>query len=174
MADSDPDRAAATPVARLGALNLEAFERGASYVRREAEVARRVGLTQLGATYLEVPPGKAAWPFHVHHVVDEMFVILEGTGRYRFGDTVHQIEAGDVLAAPRGGPELAHKLTNTGTATLKYLVISSKGDADVCEYPDSGKFAVGTRFGFAGPEFGYVGRADEPADYWDGEPDSAL
>ena len=102
-----------------------------------------------------------------------MFVIIEGEGQYRFGSNVYEVEAGDVLGAPCGRAEFAHKLTNTGTVTLKYLAISTMSQTDVCEYPDSGKFAVGTRSD--GPEeFGYIGRAINPLDYWDGEPDSAY
>ena len=102
-----------------------------------------------------------------------MFVILEGKGRYRFGSTVYEVEAGDVLGAPCGRAEFAHKLTNTGTQTLKYLAISTLARTDVCEYPDSGKFAVGTRSNEP-EEFGYIGRDDDPLDYWEGEPDSAY
>lgn len=103
-----------TPVAKLAALPLESFHRGRSYGSADVRVAPRIGLTQLGATYTEVRPGKSSCPFHVHHVDEEMFVILEGTGRYRFGATAYDLEAGDVLGAPCGGPECAHKLTNTG------------------------------------------------------------
>ena len=45
-----------------------------------------------------------------------MFVILEGEGIYRFGSKSYTVMAGDVLGAPRGGVEYAHKLTNTGRA----------------------------------------------------------
>ena len=34
-----------------------------------------------------VPPGKKAFPFHRHHVMDELFFIVSGEGEYRFGDT---------------------------------------------------------------------------------------
>ena len=160
---ADTDR---TPVVSLGALPLGPSTRGTAYECRTEGVAARLGLTRLGATYIEVPPGKSACPYHVHHVVDEMFVILEGSGVYRFGGRRHAVGPGDVLGAPRGGAEFAHKLTNTGTTALKYLGISSVAEADVCEYPDSGKFAVGSPMGF-----GFVGRRADGVDYWDGEPD---
>ncbi len=161
------------PVAKLTSLPLESFERGQAYAGADVRVANRIGLEKLGATYTEVPPGKSSCPFHVHHVEEEMFVILEGEGRYRFGSKVYEVEAGDVLGAPCGRAEFAHKLTNTGSTTLKYLAISTMAQTDVCEYPDSGKFAVGTRSDDP-EEFGFIGRAIEPLDYWDGEPDSAL
>jgi uncharacterized cupin superfamily protein len=43
------------------------------------------GLKSLGFGYSEVAPGKSSCPFHNHHVEDEMFVMLEGEGTYRFG-----------------------------------------------------------------------------------------
>ena len=156
-----------SPVVSLSALPLGSYERGSAYQSSDAEgVGVRLGLTRLGATYTEVAPGKSSCPYHVHHGVDEMFVILEGEGVYRFGNRRYRVGAGDVLGAPRGGPEFAHKLTNTGAGTLKYLGISSTADADVCEYPDSGKFAAQSSLGF-----GIVGRHGEGVDYWDGEPD---
>ena len=106
-----------------------------------------MGVTQIGASYSEVPPGKAGCPCHVHHVEDEMFVILEGEGTYRFGSESYPVMAGDVLGAPRGGIEYAHKLTNTGKGPLKYLSISTRSDIEVCEYPDSNKFMVSSLVG---------------------------
>ena len=154
------------PVVRLSSLALTAFSRG-GYQRSLGEVATKVGLRQIGARYVEVPPGKSAWPCHVHHVVEEMFVILAGGGEYRFGERTWEVGAGDVLGAPRGGKEFAHKLTNTGSTTLKYLAISSKAVADICEYPDSGKFAAGSEL--PDGEFLFIGRMEDQRDYWDGE-----
>ena len=86
-----------------------------------------------------VEPGKKAFPFHAHHVTQELFVILEGEGTYRFGDESYPVKAGDVCAAPTGGPEVAHQIVNTGKTALKYLGISANptGIGDVVEYPDS-------------------------------------
>lgn len=161
------------PVISLSKLELERFRQGDHYESLDARVSRRLGLTQLGAAYCEVPPGKSGCPFHVHHVEDEMFFVLEGTGVYRFGDARYPIAAGDILGAPRGGPEFAHKITNTGDVPLKYLAFSSRADTEVCEYPDSGKFLVSSRRspGKDG-RFRFIGRAGDSCDYWQGE-DSA-
>ena len=159
------------PVARLADLPHEAFSEGVQYQSLDSELSDRLGLTALGAVYTQVPPGKSACPFHVHHGEDEMFVILSGKGHYRFGETSYDVAAGDVLGAPRGGPERAHKLVNTGSDTLCYIAISSRAAIDVCEYPDSGKFAVYSRDEPGGKtRFRYVGREDSGVDYWDGEP----
>ena len=172
--DNAESKHAPTPVVTLAALALESFSRGGSYASDDARVATRLGLSELGATYSEVPPGKSGCPCHVHHALDEMFVILEGQGRYRFGDETYEVRAGDVLGAPHGGTELAHKLTNTGTTPLKYLAVSSVSRTDICEYPDSGKLAATSDFGPDSPGFGFVGRKNTACGYWDDEPDSPL
>lgn len=159
-----------TPVARIGELPLEPFEQGEHYESLDADISNRLALTQIGAALCIVPPGKSACPFHVHHAEDEMFIILEGEGVYRFGAESYPVTAGDVLGAPRGGPEYAHKLTNTGSEPLKYIAISSKSDTEICEYPDSGKFLATTRInGTRERRFRYVGRQESEVDYWDGE-----
>lgn len=158
------------PVARISELPLDLFKEGDAYRSADAAIGKRLGLTQLGATYSEVPPGKSGCPFHVHHVEDEMFVILEGEGTYRFGPDSYPVKAGDVLGAPRGGPEYAHKLTNTGTGPLKYLSISTMADTEICEYPDSGKFQASTRTaGASASRFKSIGKIGDNLDYWDGE-----
>jgi len=138
-----------------------------------APVAPAIGSVGLGCMVTVVPPGKKAFPFHVHHNTHELFVILEGTGVYRFGSETYPIKAGDILAAPAGkGAEMAHQIVNTGAADLRYLGISDKPVSDVCEYPDSGKFAVTSRFDWSNPAAGgvrYVGRPESAVDYFDGE-----
>jgi uncharacterized cupin superfamily protein len=158
------------PVARIAELPLEPFSQGDAYRSADAGIAERIGLTQIGASYSEVPPGKSGCPCHVHHVEDEMFVILEGEGTYRFGAESYPVRAGDVLGAPRGGVAYAHKLTNTGNGPLKYLSISTKSAIEVCEYPDSGKFMVSSTVTAGGAgKLRYIGRGDTALDYWDGE-----
>lgn len=67
------------------------------------------------------------------------------------------------------GPEYPHQIINTSDAPLKYLSISTRESPDLCEYPDSGKYAA-----FATSESGkrihVVQRAAQSVDYWDGEP----
>ena len=100
-----------------------------------------IGTKALGCMLHVVEPGKTAFPFHCHHGNEELFVILSGSGEYRIGEARYPVSAGDICAAPAGGPETAHQLSNTGEEPLKYLGLSTKNDPDVVEYPDSGKFA---------------------------------
>ena len=158
-----------TPIVRPAELELKTWEQGQRYRSADASIGQLLGLTKLGVSYNEVPPGKSGCPFHHHHGEDELFVILAGTGLYRYGQAEYPIGPGDLLGAPAGGPETAHQILNTGTETFRYLGISAAVLADVVEYPDSGKFLA---FATApdGRQFRFVGRRDSELDYWDAEP----
>ena len=142
-----------------------------------APMGAALGLTGLGAMLTTVEPGKRAFPFHNHLGNDEMFVVLEGEGLYRFGEGEYPVRAGSVCGAPKGGPETAHQLINTGTGPLRYLGISTTQDPDIAEYPDSGKFAA---FAVApGPDFQnahlrFVGRRSDSRNYWEGESEVSI
>jgi len=130
---------------------------------RVGQIAAKIGARLLGYNLTAVPPGKRGFPFHSHRVQEEMFFILEGTGEVRIGGETFPIRSGDVIACPTGGPETAHQIINTGSTELKYLSLSTKSPAEICEYPDSGKIA-----GF-GDGMRFVFRAGEQAGYWEGE-----
>ena len=131
-----------------------------------------LGLTGLGLTYTVVEPGKRAFPFHNHLGNDEAFVILDGAGLYRFGTGEYPVKPGDVCGAPKGGPDRAHQLINTGDTDLRYIGISTRQDPDVVEYPDSGKFAavaIAPGAHFMAAHLRFVGRVEETRNYWEGE-----
>ncbi|MCT8160522.1 cupin domain-containing protein [Pseudoruegeria sp. SHC-113] len=135
-------------------------------------LAEGTGLTGLGAMLVSIEPGKRAFPFHNHLGNDEAFVVLEGEGVFRFGETETPVKAGSFCAAPKGGPETAHQLVNTGTGPLRYVGLSTRVDPDVVEYPDSGKFAalaIAPGPNFMQAHLKYVGRVENSLDYWDGE-----
>jgi uncharacterized cupin superfamily protein len=139
---------------------------------RMVPVGAKLGLSGLGISMIEVPPGKRAFPFHNHLGNDELFVILEGEGSYRYGAEEHPVRAGDVCAAPRGGPDTAHQLVNTGAGPLRYYAISTRNDPEIVEYPDSGKFAcvaIWPGENFFQAHLRHVARRDQGLDYWDGE-----
>lgn len=160
-----------TPIVNIDALSLDRWKQGALYESADTSFATMLGLKGLGVSYNEVPAGKSSCPFHNHHVEDEMFFVIEGTGEYRFGSARHPIRKGDVLGAPAGGAETAHQIINTGATPLIYLGISTKAATDIVEYPDSGKFLAKTRReGSPDRSFREMGRAGGSLDYWDGEP----
>jgi uncharacterized cupin superfamily protein len=99
-----------------------------------------LGLAGLGCAVHVVPPGKKAFPFHRHHVMDELFFVISGQGQYRWGDETFSLRAGDLVGAPAGTK--AHQIINTGSEDLRYLGISTMGSVDLVDYPDSKKIAV--------------------------------
>ena len=162
------------PVINMDELELMEFGHGEAFAAKLGRIGPVIGAEKLGCMLTVVEPGKRAFPFHAHHVIEEMFVILEGSGEYRVGDARHAVRKGDILAAPTGGPETAHQIINTGTETLKYLALSTMGDPDVVEYPDSDKFLVYSRLDETGRPhnagFMKIGRrGDDSLDYWNGE-----
>lgn len=160
------------PLVNIHDVELESISRGENYAERFAGLGDKIGAKKLGYNLTILPPGKRSCPYHSHHVNEEMFFILEGEGDYRFGGQIYPVKAGDILAAPAGGPETAHHLVNTSKGDLKYLSVSTMMEPDVCEYPDSGKFMVisGRAPGSSETErLRYIGRKENSLDYWDGE-----
>lgn len=164
------------PVVRISELDRMDFApHGQEHEKFGASIASITGSEEgfgLGAMHVRVPPGKRAFPFHNHLAQAEMFIILAGSGIYRLGDAEHAVEAGDVCLAPKGGPDTAHQLINTGDEDLVYIGLSTMNDPDVVEYPDSGKFAAMAVW--PGPSFfkahlRHVGKAEDNRDYWEGE-----
>jgi len=101
------------------------------------------GSRALGCSYIEVPPGKTAYPFHFHSAFEEAIYVLEGAGTLRIGSDSVSIRAGDYIGFPAGPPS-AHALTNTGTTALRYLCVSAPATPatmDIVGYPDSKKIA---------------------------------
>jgi len=138
------------PVININDLPLTDRGNGKSFVVKWGRVGPALGLNALGCAVHVVPAGKKAFPFHRHHVMDELFT-------------------GDLVAAPAGSK--AHQLINTGTADLRYLGISSSAAAEVVDYPDSGKVGVmaGMKNGdFRSATYSGMGRMAK-ADYYDGE-----
>lgn len=136
---------------------------GVVYDSEVASLSNGTAARKLGAGFDVLAPGAQSCPYHLHHVQEEMFVVLEGQGTLRVAGEHVPIRAGDVIFIPPG-PEYPHHILNTSDAPLKYLSISTQERPEVCEYPDSNKISV---FG-AGERF--IQRRPTTLDYWDGEP----
>jgi uncharacterized cupin superfamily protein len=157
------------PIINVADVPLKDNGNGKEFVAKVGRVGPVIGSTDIGCSMVAVPPGKRAWPFHRHHVIHEMFVILSGMGETRIGDKTYPVRAGDVIAAPAGTE--AHQIINTGTDELRYLALSTKPAVDVVDYPDAGTFGVVagvTRGDFNSATFKYMGGQApiDPADYW--------
>lgn len=94
------------------------------------------------ASVYEVPPGKAAYPYHYHHKNEETFYILSGEGILRTPDGERRVGKGELLFFPTG-PAGAHKLTNcSGSENLVYIDFDVVHDIDFAVYPDSDKIGI--------------------------------
>ena len=157
------------PIVNIADAKLDDMGHGDKFKVRRGRVAPSLGLQNIGCSVQIIPPGKRGYPFHKHHVLDELFYVVSGEGEYRFGDKIHSVKTGDIIGAPAGAE--AHQLINTGNEDLRCLAISSGGGADIVEYPDSGKIGIGVGSKgthFVDATFKKRGRLTE-TQYWDGE-----
>ena len=161
--------AATKPVLNVADVALMERGHGDKFAVKWGRMGPQIGSASLGCALHVVPPGKRAFPLHRHHVIEELFYVISGTGQYRWGDKTYPVGAGDVIAAPAGTE--AHQLVNTGTEDLRFLGISTMGTVDICDYPESGKVAMAAGIknaDFTTATFKGMGRI-QPADYYDGE-----
>ncbi len=169
------------PVINIDEIELESRPAGFAptgdavnrYDARIGPIGMRIGAKLLGYNVTAVPPGKRAFPVHSHHVNEEIFFIIQGTGEVRIGTNTYPLRPGDIVTCPAGGVETAHQIVNTGTEELRFLAVSTMRTPEICEYPDSGKFGVYAAFPGAvdgKPKmFRYLGREAQSLDYWEGE-----
>jgi uncharacterized cupin superfamily protein len=163
----------AAPLINVDEVTLTPLKHDPGFEALIGVIAAPPGATKLGCRLTVVPPGKKAYPHHVHHANDEMFVIVSGEGTLRFGEARYPVCQGDVIVCPAGGPENAHQLINSSAGELRYLAISTMLEPEVAEYPDSGKFGVLSGAAAGGDKSkwrpAFIGRASSSIDYYDGE-----
>ena len=147
--------------------DFEGHEHG-SFKAKYAVVGEKIGANQLGYNITIIPPGKKSCPFHNHHVNEEMFFILEGTGLLRFGEEDYQLKQNDIIACPVGGRTVAHQIINNSDDDLKYLALSTNKVYEICEYPDSDKILskVGS---YESIKLRHIAKASESHDYFKDE-----
>jgi uncharacterized cupin superfamily protein len=117
---------------------------------RGMRVAHRAGAQELGATLYEIDPGGAVSPYHAHHGNEELLIVLRGTPQLRTPDGDRTLEAGAVVAFPRG-PAGAHRIANAAGAAepARVLLVSTMRFPEIAEYPDDGTWLAAT-----GPQAG--------------------
>lgn len=145
---------------------------GARYASRHFPIGPALGARKLGYNLTELPPGKAAFPYHFHHVNEEMFLVIEGEGTLRWPGGKAPLVPGDVVCCPPG-PDGAHQIINTGAVPLRYLALSGAEDPEVVEYPDAGKYGVVAGRPPGGrpwdAKFHVFAFKKDGVDYWEGE-----
>jgi uncharacterized cupin superfamily protein len=132
-----------------------------------ARIGRQAGSERLGLSLWEIPPGEAAYPYHLHYSEEELVIVLEGTASLRTPAGWRELAEGEVIAFLRGEAG-GHQLVNRSAARVRFLALSTSGEPDVVSYPDSGKLGAFERL----PEGGGLRamfRIDDAVDYYDGE-----
>ncbi|GBF24990.1 oxalate-binding protein [bacterium MnTg02] len=159
------------PFINIDELEYKSFGKGEKFQADRAGVSPQIGAKQLGYAVVRLQPGKRAWPYHSHHVIEEMFYILSGTGTLRHAGEEFPIRAGDFICSP-ADPTQPHQIINTSDDELTYIALSPEMKTDVMLYPDSGKYGVwhGDPSDLHAPgNFHVFARKETAVDYWDGE-----
>jgi uncharacterized cupin superfamily protein len=154
------------PMLNLADLKFRPFENGGHFSASLGAIGRPLGMQRMGCGVVVLEPGKRAWPHHEHYGQEEAFIILDGEGTIRYGDSEFPVKSGDVIFTPPG-KGTAHQIVNTSNASLRYLALSTTEDPELCYYPDSGKYAA-----YASTQDStthLVAHEDSAIDYWDGE-----
>jgi quercetin dioxygenase-like cupin family protein len=76
----------------------------------------------MGMFELSVPPGSNVPPPHSHSNNEECVYVLEGTLRYRVGDTTRDLGPGDSMFTPRG---TVHGFSNPFSGLARALIALS-------------------------------------------------
>ena len=66
-------------------------------------------------------------PMHIHQDEDEHLLVLEGTARIAYGDSVFDLEAGNIATLLRGVP---HAWGNRSSSRLRIAVIAVPGGCE--------------------------------------------
>lgn len=116
--------------------NLEGLEK-THFLNKNAKRLNKslgdlTGLTGFGFHIIEVAPGFETTETHMHYHEDECVYVLEGEAEALIGEEIFKIKAGDFLGYRAGG--LAHSIVNTGSTTLRCIVVGERLDHDVGDY----------------------------------------
>ena len=119
---------------------------------------------QCTVAVMEIPPGKAAYPYHYHVGITEVFYIISGEGKLETPEGEKKIAMGDVIVFPPGESG-GHKIWNTSeSATLRYIDVDTTTMSDVIFYPESEKVGMVLN----GTPHSYYKEEDKTG-YYDGE-----
>lgn len=84
---------------------------------RELLAYRNSSIRNQSLAEATLPPGGSTRE-HYHPKAEEIYYILQGTGKMRLESEERMVEAGDAIAIP---PGQKHKIWNTGAAPLVFL-----------------------------------------------------
>lgn len=124
------------------------------------DLGKSLNLKDFSCNIRSLEKGKFSYPYHFHHNVEELFVIISGKGELRTPQGIKDIDSGDIALFEKGETG-AHQLFNPNTEALVYLDLRTLNNFDACEYPDTGKVNI-----LPQKEIFYKG---DKVDYFEGE-----
>ncbi len=86
-----------------------------------ADIAEQLGAEKLAARFWRLEPGQASTR-HRHQTQEELYVLLEGTGRIRIGDELHSLRPHDVRIVE---PRTLRQVFNDTDADALWLVVGA-------------------------------------------------
>jgi len=129
------------------------------------------GGRKLGCSLYRVPPGKTAFPFHMHFTNEEAIYVIAGNGTMRLDESEVPVGPGDFVSLPPEGPN--HQLINSGSEDLEYLCLSTMIDPDITVFPNSDKVIAFAGSGPGGDKnartFNGIYKASSAVGYYDDE-----
>lgn len=90
---------------------------------RELLSGRNSCITRQSLAEARLPPGMSTTP-HYHPVTEEIYYLLEGTGRMTIDGETLDVGPGDAIAIP---PGCVHTILCTGSLSLKFLCTCAPG-----------------------------------------------
>ena len=89
------------PIINLDELDFMEFGKGDRFHAGRADVSSAIGAERLGYGVIRLKPGKRAWPYHSHYVIEEFFYIIEGEGTLRHAGEEFPVRQGRLHLFPR-------------------------------------------------------------------------
>lgn len=89
-------------------------------------------LKGLSLQLLSLPSGEIRAP-HTHPSVAQMDLVTSGTGKVGIGDSIYEVEKGDLTFIPAGH---VHWIENTGNEPLEFVLVLADESAETIELSD--------------------------------------
>ncbi|HUB67522.1 MAG TPA: cupin domain-containing protein [Candidatus Methylacidiphilales bacterium] len=105
-----------------------------------------------------IPPGKCAYPYHLHSAQWEFYHVISGGGTVRHKEGTTFVESGDAVLFKPNEP---HQIANDGAEDLVLYVVADNPIGESAYFPDSKKWLVRS------PERRLL--RSEGLEYYDGE-----
>jgi mannose-6-phosphate isomerase-like protein (cupin superfamily) len=103
-----------------------AAEHGLSAIQEARFPARDLGAEQTGLNFLTVKPGQREAFAHRHRSAEEIYVVIDGSGRVKLDDTLIDLEP---LDAVRVGPGVTRAF-EAGPDGLRVLIFGPRVEGD--------------------------------------------